>query len=60
MNQIIADLKGKWYRLKLNKIYKQSFMDQTVKSLDQGEMRSVKNGRGDTEACCLSPILLGL
>jgi hypothetical protein len=37
------------------------YMDQSVKiQLEQGEMRSVKIGRGVGQACCLSPILFNV
>jgi hypothetical protein len=36
-------------------------MEQSVKiRLDQGEMRSVKIGRGVRHGCCFSPILFNL
>ena len=37
------------------------YMAQSVKvRLNQGETRSVKNGRGVRQGCCLSPILFNL
>jgi hypothetical protein len=43
------------------RLISKSYMEQSVKvRLDQGEMRSVKIGRGVRQGCCLSLILFNL
>jgi hypothetical protein len=54
-------LKGTGIDWRERRLISKLYMEQSVKiRLDQGEMRSVKIGRGVRHGCCLSPILFSL
>jgi hypothetical protein len=56
--QILKGIGIDWHEIRLiSKLY----MEQSIKiRLDQGEMRSMKIGRGVRQGCCLSLILFNL
>jgi hypothetical protein len=56
--KLLQILKGTGMDWRDRRLISKFYMDQSVKmKLDYGETRGVKTGRGDTQGCCLSPIL---
>jgi len=61
MEQINADPKGNGIDWRERSLISNLYLGQSFKvRLNRGETRSVKNGRGVRQGCCLSPVLFNL
>jgi hypothetical protein len=59
--KLMQTLKGIGIHWRERRLIRKLYMEQSVKiRLDQGEMRSVKTGKGVRQGCYLSPILFNL